>query len=275
MEEQLAPRAITLVTQSLESSCVPASVSMVFSGFGIDIDEQTLIGRYFPTAALPDYDRDRGVTNTNTVKGIVQIIEDLGLKDRLQVDVFVPDLYEYTRSPEERYIVKAKPRVLQQYGKNFEEGTEVRIFFETLADLLKANKIGIYTANARMLQIQENSLSLIPQVILYGFYTELTYFISRGHIVGPHGGGTAHARALDGTRMEDLKYRPRRKGFVVLDPRGESYAIGTDSLVWVDSGGVRGDVFDYLFRVSPRENELEPQTYGFRRFLLNLRKLIP
>lgn len=75
--------------------------------------------------------------------------------------------------------------------------------------------------------------------------------------------------------MEKIPHRQDEEGYVVMDPRGYSYAISLRSLVMIDSLGVRGDVFDYLFRVSPRESELRPQTYGFRGFLQNLRDLIP
>lgn len=277
MAERLIPRAITPMKQSLEASCVPTSISMMFSGFGIDISEQTLIDRYFQTVKLPVGDRNSGVTNTNTVGRIVQIINDFGLRESLQLNVFVPDMYKYVNSPEKRYIVEATPRAIRKYGKIFKKGTEVKEFFETLEHLVKGDTIGVYTANARMMGISRkfSVFSMVPEKIRREFYDELSDFIKKGHIIGPHGGMTMHTRALDGSRKERLAYQPDQEGYVIVDPRGESYAVSLHSLVYVDSMGVRGDTFDYLFRVSPRENELKPQTHGFRGFLQNLRDLIP
>lgn len=275
--ERLIPRAITPMKQSLEASCVPTAISMVFSGFGIDISEQTLVDRYFQTAKLPASDLNRGVSNTDTVKGIVQIIEDQDLKEKLQLDVFIPELYKYTRSHMERYIVEAEPKALRRYEKVFKKGSEIRNFFKTLEQLSREGEIGVYTANARMLQFpkRSNFSWMVPQASLRGFYDELSDFISKGHIVGSHGGMTMHTRALDGSRMEKLTYRPDEVGYVIVDPRGENYAVSLHSLVMVDSVGVRGDVFDYLFRVSSKAEGLNPQNYGFRGFLQNLRNLIP
>lgn len=279
MTERLALRAITPITQSLEASCVATSISMVFSGFGVDISEQVLVDRYFQTAKLPKTDPALGVSNTNTIKGLVQIIKDLDLRGQLQIDVFAPRLYEYTRSPEDRYIVEAQPQALRRYGKVFEKGSEERSFVETLEQSLREGEIGIYTANVRMLQFPKrynyNSFWMVPEASLKGFYDELSDFIRKGHIVGPHGGMTRHVRALDGSRIEKIPWRPNEVGFAILDPGGESYAVTLDSLVRVDDMGVHGDVFDYLFRISPRREDLEPQNYGFRRLIQNLRGLIP
>lgn len=281
--DRLEQRPITPMKQSMEASCVPTSISMVFSGFGINISERTLVDKYFPTAGLPisAWDLDKGVevgvSNADTVKGIVQIIGDLGLRGQLQVDAFMPGLYEYTKSPEQKYIVQVEPRTLRKYRSRFKRGDGYWEFYETLEQLLKSGEIGVYTPNSRMMKMPKfGSFSMVPREAVNGFYDELSGFIAKGHIVGPHGGMTLHTRALDGSRRERLTYRPGEEGYVIVDPRGESYAISLSSLVWIDSMGVvRGDVFDYLFRISPRENELSAQTYGFRRFLQNLRHLIP
>lgn len=281
--DRLEQRPITPMKQSTEASCVPTSISMVFSGFGIDISEQTLVDKYFPTvvglpisARDPDKGVEVGVSNEDTVKGIVQIIGDFGLRGQLQVDVFMPGLYEYTKSSEQKYIVQAEPRALREYRNRFKKGDRYWEFYETLEQLLESGEIGVYTPNSRMMKIPKfGSFSMVPREAVNGFYDELSDFIAKGHIVGPHSGMTLHTRALDGSRRERLTYRPGEEGYVVVDPRGESYAISLSSLVCVDSMGVRGDVFDYLFRVSPRENELKAQTYGFRRFLQNLRDLTP
>lgn len=170
---------------------------------------------------------------------------------------------------------------MRKYGRQFEKGDEWREFHETLEQLLKSGEIGVYTANARMLGLKKEAdiSSFIPPDTIRGFYGELIDFVKKGHIVGPHGGMTMHTRALDGSRMEKLEYHPYEvrdaEGFRIVDPRGDSYTVSPSSLVWLDSWGVRGDTFDYLFRIAPRENELKPQTYGFRRFLQNLRNLIP
>lgn len=279
--EKLTPRAITPMRQGLETSCVPTSISMVFSGFGVYISEQALVDRYFPNAGLPisAWDPDKGVevgvTNTDTVKGLVQIIGDFGLRDQLQVDAFMPGLDEYTKSPEQKYIVRAEPRALRKYRSRFKKGDEYWEFYEALEQLLKSGEIGIYTANSRMMRIPKfGSQSLVPREAVNGFYDELSDFIAKGHIIGPHGGMTLHTRALDGSRMERIPHRQDEGGYVIMDPGGYSYATSLQSLVMVDSLGVRGDAFDYLFRVSPRE-ELKPQNYGFRRFIQNLSDLIP
>lgn len=276
MTEILTPRAITPMRQSLETSCVPTSISMVFSGFGVDINEQTLIDNYFQTAKLPRGDSASGVTNGNTVRGTLRVIEAEGLKDRLQLDVFAPYLYEHTASSEQRYIVQVNPRSIKRYARQFKDDGDTRDFYETLADLAGKNEIGVYTANSRIMGIRGSDIfSRISEETRKGFYSELTDFIKKGHIIGPHGGMTAHMRALDGTRMEPVDYRPEEQGFVVMDTDGESYVVSLSNLVWVDSMGVRGDVFDYLFRVSPREKGLNSQSSGFRAYIQRFRALIP
>lgn len=278
MSEKLTPRAITPMAQHLEAGCVPTAISMVFSGFGVNLSEQTLVDKYFQTVRLPATDRARGVSNRDTITGILKVIEDHGLKEILQLDVFDPHLYRYTSSPEDKFIVRANPKALRKYGEEFKKVShDIREFYTTLEELLRNNEIGVYTANSRMLGIKNDfrSLSLMPDHIRRGFYTELSDFVGKGHIIGPHGGMTMHTRALDGSRMKKISWIPDEQSFVIVDPRGESYPTTISSLVWVDSSGVRGDVFDYLFRVSPKEESLNPQNYGFRRLLQNLRSLIP
>lgn len=262
----------------MEASCVPASVSMVFSGWGIEISEQELVDSYFQTTKLPRDDLKRGVTNTNTVKGIVQIIEDRRLETALQLDVFVPGLYRFNSSNEDRYITRASTASVRKYGKIFEEGSEPKDFFNALEQLSKKNKIGVYSPNPRMLQISEKMsfMMMLPKSSIRGFYEELSDFISRGHIVGPHGGMTLHTRALDGSRMEVLDEQPDKRGFMLLDPRGLTYPVPPEYLLYVDSRGVRGDMFDYLFRVSPKETRIAATQPGpLSQFLLNIRHLVP
>lgn len=275
--ERLSPRPIIPIKQNFEASCVVASISMVLSGFGIDVSEQTLVDRYFPTAKLPVTDPNAGVTNTNTVKGMVKILHDENLSNALQIDAFIPSLYEYTRSPEDRYIVKVQTRALNREGRIFKKDSELRKFYNTLRQLVGENEIGVYTANARMLKLNKTVSGLhdIPEEARRGFYAELTDFVRRGHIVGPHGGMTMHTRALDGISMVEIPLQPNKEGFRIIDPRGESYPASVDHLVWVDSLGVSGDVFDYFFRLSPKEEVLNPQQYGFLGLIHRLRRLIP
>lgn len=270
-DERLVHQSITPMIQSSETSCIPTSISMVFSGFGVDISEQTLVDTYFQTAKLQPADTKAGVNKSDTVKGVLQVIEDHGLRDQLQIDVFAPVLQEYTKSPEKRYLVRAGTRPLRKYGKELEqEGiSEEAEFFYTLAELSNNNDIGVYTANARMLlKPAKGDFSTPPHLeAIRGFYSELKDFIKKGHIVGLHGGMTMHAYALDGSREE---------GFTIIDPNGgRSYPTYVDSLIRIHSWGISGDTFDYLFRVSPREEVINPQTYGFRKFLHHLRNSIP
>jgi hypothetical protein len=275
MTEVIQHRAITQMTQSSEASCVPTSLSMVFSGFGIDISEQTLVDSYFQTAKLPATDPDAGVTNTNIVKGIVQVIRDLGLEPSLQTDVFIPSLHQYTSSSVGRYIVEATPRALNKQARVFPE-SEVRDFHQTLAQLQTNGEIGVYTANNRLLKIPKfGTLSVPSRQVSEEFYKELGNFIRKGHILGPHGGMTGHLRALDGTRQEKHPYKQGEYGYTILDPNGESYVVSLSNLVWVDSFGIRGDIFDYLFRISPREELSAQKPSGFHEFLRNLKQLIP
>lgn len=185
--ERLTPIAITPMKQGLEAGCVPTAISMVFSGFGIEISERTLVDKYFPTAGLPisAWDPNNGVevgvTNTDTVKGIVQIINDLGLREQLQIDVFEPGLHSFTNSPEEKYIVMTGPRALRKYGSRFKKGDGYWEFYETLEQLLKSGEIGVYTANSRMMKIPKfDSFSMVPREAVNGFYGELADFISKG-----------------------------------------------------------------------------------------------
>lgn len=92
-----------------------------------------------------------GVSNTDAVTGMVQILKDLGLENRLRVDIFDPFLYRYTRSTEDRYIVKVQPQTLSKAGKEFAKYKEwkvLRNFYDTLGQLVRAGEIGVYTANA-------------------------------------------------------------------------------------------------------------------------------
>ncbi len=271
--EKLTPRSITPMEQRLRAGCVPTSISMVFSGFGINISEQALVEKYFPTVKLPITDPKVGVSNIDTVRGIIQIIKDLGLGESLQLDVFIPGLSESRRkSSEKEYIVKAKPQAVGSYGKGFEKGSDERAFFETLEQLAKVGEIGVYTANAKLMQFAKNhTFWREPAEATEGFYRELSSFISKGHIVGPHGGMTRHTRTLDGSKMVRLPNREDEKGYLILDPIGRTYPVSLQSLVMIDSFGVRGDVFDYLFRVSPREETLKSQKPGLRRFIPNFR----
>lgn len=287
MSERLIPGAITPMTQSSETGCVPTAISMVLSGFGTDVSEQILVERYFPTAKLPRIDRDSGSINWDSgvadhdiVRGMVRILTDMDLRNRLQIDVFFPHLWRYTSSPENLYIVKVAPKALREYGNRFDEDTKVRELCRTLEELVRKNEICVYSANARTMGLSlDYGLTMrMDNKVRAGFYTELVNFVSKGHIVGPHGGGTAHVRALDGSRIEKMPWSPNSSneaGFLVVDPAGTSYNFPIHGLIWVDSGGVRGDLFDYLFRVSPRDDVLDPQQYGFRRFIQNLRHLIP
>lgn len=276
--EKLTPRPITPIKQSLEASCVVASITMCLQGFGVDVTEQGLIEKYFPTAKLPAGDLNAGVTNTNTVKGIVQILKDLGLDNSLQVDVFEPYLYQYTtNSSEKSYIVKVDPRVLRKYGNQFKKGDGVKEFLEAMEELTKKDEIGVYTANARMLGLDKKDKfgfsSRIPDHTRREFYAELTRFARKGHIVGPHGGMTLHTRALDGISKPTVSWRPDEEGFWIVDPHGEKYEYIIESLIMVDAYGVGGSTFDHLLRLSPKEEILDSEQYGFAKLLHKIRRL--
>lgn len=274
MAEKLAIVGITPMEQTFKAGCVPTSISMVFSGFGIDISEQTLIDTYFPGGKLPLDDPKRGVSNTDTLLGMVQIVNDLGLRDSLQVDAFFPGLHRFTSFPEDKYIVAARPQDVRKYGHLYKDD-DMRNFFLTTERLLTEGKIGVFTANDRMLkQIKANSYWTERNMAYQRFYGELDDFISKGHIVGPHGGMTLHTRVLDGSRKEKLTWKDE-EGYIVVDPNGTSYQVSLESLIRVDDWGVRGDVFDYLFRLSPREEVLNPKPQGKLLFLQNLRSLLP
>lgn len=241
---------------------------MVFSGFGIYITEEALVENYFQTAKNSFDDRG-GVTNTDTIRGILQIIKDLHLEARLQIDVFVPLLYQYTSSPEPKYIVKAEPKASMEFAKRFEKGSEIRKFYETSGILAKEGVIGLYTANNRMMQLsrKSNMFQMLPDEVTTGFYKELKDFISKGHVLGPHEGLAGHMRALDGSRMEEVSWGPHQEGFVIVDPNGKSYVEPVESLFWIDERGVRGSFFDHLFRLSPREESINPTKRGLHRFI--------
>lgn len=278
MPEKLNPIPITPVKQTYEASCGPASISMVLSGFGIDMSEQTLVENYFPNASIPvsAWDPNKGVIpgafDVDIVIGLVKVIKDLGLVDNLQIDVFAPPLYQYTYSNENRYIVKASHGAARKHGKLFKDATELRDFYDTLEQFSRRGDIGVYTANSRMMRFSRNYTSTLPDEVRKGFNTELFDFIRQGHIFGPHGGMTAHVRTIDGTRLERLNYEPYEEGFIMIDPADlRTYVMTPHSLVWVDSAGVRGDTFDHIFRVSPRTQELRPPLRSFLRFLQNLR----
>lgn len=279
--EKLIPRPITPIKQSYEASCVVASITMVLNGFGLDIAEQMLVDKYFPSAKLPAGDLSAGVTNTNAIKGMVQILKDLGLKHSLQIDVFDPHLYAYTRSPKDRYIVRAQPQALNKYGKNFEKDSDLRGFYDTLGRLLKTGELGVYTANNRLLEVDVKhpmyryDICAPEGITRRAFYAELEEFIRKGHIVGPHGGMTCHARVLDGTSRIEIPWRHKKKevGFWMVDPRGEIYEAAIDNLIWLNSHRVSGDTFDYLFRISPKEEVLNPRQHGFLGFIRKLRNL--
>lgn len=273
--EQLKPQPIIHLKQNFAASCVPTSISMIFSGFGIDISEQTLVDKYFLTAKLSPGERDAGVTSENIAKGMVAIIENMNLQDQLQIDVFEPGLWRYTKVKGNRYIVEAPPSALRKREAEFKDDKSLRGYYKSLDQLVRARKIKVYTANAKTMGLETNYkirdlFTMIPEQITRGFYTELEEFIEKGHIVGPHGGLTLHARVLDGTRINDERWKYR-----LLDPAGGIYPCSAQNLVWVDSFGVRGDTFDCLFRVSPKEEELlNPQQYDLRSFLNNIKSIL-
>lgn len=285
-DERLKPVAITPMKQSFEMGCGPTSVAMVLSGFGIKSTEQVLAEGYFPNTLLPFIDptsgkinHHSGLDNQHLVEGMVRILEDLGLQNQLRVDVFDSWLWKYTTSKQERYIVEATPEAIRKNGDRFKEDDSnskmIRGFYQTLEALVKNRRIGVYTANARTMQLDQMShMFRLSNDNENGFYNELADWVRKGHIVGPHGGMTAHIRALDGSRTERIPWTTDEEGFVMFDPRGESYVIRLSSLVIVDTLGVRGDVFDYLFRISPQEAVLNPYGYDIRSFLHSLRQLL-
>lgn len=292
--DRLELKAITLVRQTCEMGCGPTSIAMVLSGFGINTTEQALAEKYFPSALLPlinpntnEINYNSGLDNAQLVAGMVRILEGMALQDRLRVDVFDASLWKETNSPQERYIVAVAPETIRLHGDRFKEddisSRKIRNYYQTLESLVKSNKIVVYTANARMMQADRMKyMFLLPDEIRNGFYSELADFVKSGHIVGPHGGMTAHIRALDGSRTEQVPWKADKEGFMIVDPKGDNYVTSVDGLVWIDTLGVRGDVFDRMFRISLKDtNEedmresLNPQKYGIRSFLNSLIKLLP
>lgn len=251
--EKLVTRAVTPMEQHFYGGCFPTSVSMVLSGFGINVSEEILVNRYFPQIITHS-----GVMMQDTVVSMVTILKDMDLQSSLQLDVFVPYLWRHTNSLKKRYIIKSTPEAIRKYGK-MGVGIETE-FDRNLRELLEENEIGVYTANAAMMKYP----------IERGFYEELAYFVRKGHIIGPKTGKVDHVRVLDGTKTTE-------KVFWVIDPIPNvgSYPILHDSLLYIETIERRGDTFDYLFRVSPKEGMLNVQLYGIRSFLQNLRKLMP
>ncbi len=279
LPDKLELRAVTPMRQSFEMGCGPTSVAMALSGLGIITTEQALAEAYFPSALLPSLNQDTrrlnpdsGLHDSKLIEGIVDVVEGMGLQKRVNVDVFDANLFEYTFSSEQGYIIEVQPRSMKELGTKFRKGEEVKEFYQSLETLSKKRKIKVYTANARLMRTNQGFFGPSKDTI-QGFYTELADFISRGHIVGPHGGMTAHIRALDGTRTE-TPYGRREIGFLMLDPNGQSNIIPISSLVMAGgNSGVRGDTFDYLFRLSPKE-VLSPQQFGIRGFLGSLKSLL-
>lgn len=264
---KLVFKAITPMEQKFEAGCAPTSIAMAFSGFGIDLNEQMLIDRYFPTVKLPKGNLNRGVSNEGIARGIVQIIKDLDLEENLQLGVFVHELFKDVRVSQKNYIVEVKPQGLRKHAKKFKKGDPMRDFFETLEQLVKRAEIKVYTANNKMMQLSKdldidwNKFNRVSK----GFYGELFNFISRGHIVGVHGGLTMHARALDGSRMEKL-YNQDENGYVIIDPERGSSATSLQSLTKISRDSLYGDAFDYLFRISLKEKDLVVRKDWFSRF---------
>lgn len=258
MAEALKFQPIAPFIQSREASCVVASITMVFRGLGVNVNEDRLIEKYFPNAGLPASDMDSGVTNQNALRGMVQMRADLGLKDDLQIDVFEPYLGRFVRSKEQKFIVQASPHALRAYGREFpkEKEGDVGDYIETLHTLTRAGEIRVFTANERLIGIdRKNWMKFINPEVDRKFNDELEQFLREGHTVGPHGGMTRHTRVVDGY-SKGKHNEPRHysktavESFVMVDPASGTYPIYADNLVWVDNNGVRGDSFDRLFRVS-------------------------
>lgn len=276
-DERLKPCAITPMQQHFDTGCVPTSIAMVLSGFGVETTEKALIDSYFPNAGLPLIDPDSdsgqlnkhiGVQSPDLVRGIVDILQDLGLQEQLRVDVFDSFLYPYASSPAERYIIECTPGALKKYAQSWNWGPDITRFYQTMEALLRNNRIGVYTANAKKMNFSDCWFDILPEYIAKGFFDELTDFVSQGHTIGSHGGLTMHVRVLDGTKTTDTD-------FWLIDPVGKSYSLYHSDIFRLDAQELRGDTFDYLFRVSPKEKCLNPQQYGIRGFLHNLRQLFP
>lgn len=281
--ERVIYQAITPIRQSFDMSCVPASVSMVFSGFGIDIRERVLIDKYFPHAKLPPSVEGAGVDMRTAVSGLVQAIRDIDLQDGLQVDVLVPDLWRYTDSPEERWVVRCEPGTVIRSAKKF-HNTSFATDLRTLAELAQKAEIGVYSVNNRMMKRygakdtfhrRKNVYIYDERAISKGLSAELVEFVRKGHAIGCHEGLSSHARAIDGSKTQ-------KKGYWIVDPMakntGHSYNgfLEASSLFYVHySEGVQGGMFDYLYRLSEKEEPLDPQQYGFRSMIQSLRNLIP
>lgn len=269
---ELKQQAITPMKQSYQMGCGPTAISMVLSGFGVDISEQILIDRYFPTAALPMEEEGAGVDDKSGVLGILQVLEDEHMQESLQMDFFSPTLCRYTSSLENRYIVPAKPDAAKSYAGIFKENGMTKDLYETLALLAKKGQIGLYTPNGRLIK-HDTKGGNIPLAetaeAQRGLNQELVEFVKKGHLIGEHKGAFPHFWAVDGTKTTE-------EGYWLVDPADGESSLAGHYLVMIDSYfGVEGDKFSYMVRVSPREKPLNPQQHGFLGFLQNAGHLIP
>lgn len=268
-QERIVHQPISPVRQSREASCAPASISMVLSGFGVALSEDVLVRKYFPDAELPIESGKAGVRNDKVVEGIVSVLKGENLPE-LMVDVFDPSIWKFVRSPKEKYITPVSARVLRKVRD--QECGQVRDFYENLANLAGGNDIRVYTVNSQLVPFRTSRANpnyYLTREVIDRFYKELTEFIKKGHIVGPHAGMTRHVRVLDGKAIEG-------NNFWLIDPNGESYETPIDHLLHLDSYGLRGNIFDYLIRVAPKEEEiLTPESDDFRSLFKYIRDLIP
>lgn len=237
--------------QSHEASCVPTSISMVLSGFGIKKSENDLIEGYFPTATLKTGNVDAGVTRAAILRGLDKIISDLSVPHLLQIDVFLPNYWTSTSSSQNKFMVRSDPSAAVRYIRGYRYETEIIAFHSTVEELAKSGVIGIYSVNKRLVtsQILGSHLKEAPE----RFYKELAGWIQEGHSIGGHGGMTNHARAIDG-------FQSTPDSVQIHDPAERSYQLTPHTIVSADPMlGIKADAFDFIIRLSERKPEPQRQ----------------
>lgn len=250
--ERVTYQAIVPMKQGFDSGCVPTSIAMVLSGFGIITSEGELVERYFPQIN-PSLPSERfGISMAGVATGVLQILDDLGLQDDLQLDVINPYLAEFTNSPEEQWFVRCNPLKVQRSASQFHDITAKELL--VLAELAQRQEIGLYSVNNRMMQRYRTRGEYDVSNITRYLFPELDGFIRRGHVIGCCGGMMAHACAIDGIKIGE-------EGFLILDPDTTTSGFSYDGVFEAsalfeihDRRGVTQGGFDYLYRISQKEH---------------------
>lgn len=279
-------QAITPMTQSMEASCVPTAISMVFSGFGMDIGEDTLIEKYFPSARLPAFQKEAGVNMTTVVIEIAHILRDANLERVLQPGVFLPFIWQHVAPTGENWIVRARAEDVRRAAKKIKHPS-LSEDIHALARSLQRGEIEVYSVNRKLMR--QNGTEGTPYYIGWRkvrtcYYNENTInkslgrelvdFVRRGHAIGAKESISSHVRVIDGVNTSF-------DGFWIVDPGragDENYHNGqlniTSLIRTMDEEFATG-MFDYLITLFDREQTMIPQPRGARRFFQAIRGLIP